>query len=46
MLFEVTLGVLAAYAGDFGHFGVILGSVWGQFGYLWVTLGHLVVTLQ
>ena len=29
-----------------GHFEVILGSVWGQFGYLWVTLGHLMVTLQ
>ena len=29
-----------------GHFEVILVSVWGQFGYLWVTLGHLMVTLQ
>ena len=22
------------------HFGVILGSLWDRFGYLWVTLGH------
>ena len=22
------------------------GSLWGHFGYLWVTLGHLMVTLQ
>ena len=29
-----------------GHFGVRFGSVWGQFGYRWVTLGHLMVTLQ
>ena len=28
------------------HFGVTLGSLWGQFGYLWVTLGHLMVTSQ
>ena len=27
-------------------FGVTLGSLWGQFGYLWVTLGHLMVTSQ
>ena len=38
-----TLGALAAYGGDFG---VILGSVWGQFGYMWLTLGHLMVVLQ
>ena len=36
----VTLGAL------WGHFGVRFGSVWGQFGYRWVTLGHLMVTLQ
>ena len=29
-----------------GHFGVRFGSVWGQFGYRWMTLGHLMVTLQ
>ena len=29
-----------------GDFGTSLGSVWGQFGYPWVTLGHLMVTLQ
>ena len=29
-----------------GHFGVLLGSVSGQFRYLWVTVGHLMVTLQ
>ena len=41
------LGALAAYGGDFGgHFEVILGSVWGPFGYLCVTLGHLMITLQ
>ena len=38
-----TLGALAAYGVDFE---AIVGSVWGQFGYLWVTLGHLMVTLQ
>ena len=27
-------------------FGVILVAVWGQFGYLWVTLYHLMVTLH
>ena len=27
-------------------FEVILVAVWGQFGYLWVTLGHLMVTSQ
>ena len=36
----VTLGAL------WGHFGVRFGSVWGQFGYRWMTLGHLMVTLQ
>ena len=41
--FGVTLGALAAYGNDFG---VTLGSFWGQFGYLWVTLRHLMVTLQ
>ena len=45
--FGVTLGVLAADGVAFvGHFEVILGSFWGQFGYLWVTLGHLMVALQ
>ena len=45
--FGVTLGALAAYGGAFGsHFEVILGSVWGQSGYLRVGLGHLMVTLQ
>ena len=39
----MTLGALAAYGGDFG---ATLGSLWGQFGYLWVTLHHLMVTLQ
>ena len=43
MHFGEALGALAAYGGDFG---LILVSVWGQFGYLWVTLGHLMVTLQ
>ena len=28
------------------HFGVTLESLWGQFGYLWVTWGHLMVTSQ
>ena len=41
--FGVTLGALAAYG---NAFGVALGSFWGQFGYLWVTLRHLMVTLQ
>ena len=41
--FGVTLGALAAYGNDFG---VALGSFWGQFGYLWVTWRHLMVTLQ
>ena len=27
-------------------FGVILVAVWGQFGYLWVTLYHLMITLH
>ena len=40
--FGVTLGALAAYGNDFG---VTLGSFWGQFGYLWVTLRHLMVCL-
>ncbi len=26
--------------------GITLVSVWRQFGYLWVTSGHLMVTLQ
>ena len=26
--------------------GVTLAPLWGQFGYLWVTLHHLMVTLQ
>ena len=26
--------------------GVALESFWGQFGYLWVTMRHLMVTLQ
>ena len=41
--FGVTLGALAAYRGSFGP---TLASVWGQFGYLWLTLRHLMVTLQ
>ena len=41
--FGVTLEALAAYGGDFGG---TLGSLWGQFGYRRVTLGHLMVTLQ
>ena len=41
--FGVALGGLAAHGADFG---IILVPVWGQFGYLWVTLGHLMVTLQ
>ena len=28
------------------HFEVISAAVWGQCGYLWVTLYHLMVTLQ
>ena len=28
------------------HFEVILVAVWSQFGYLWVTLYHLMVTVQ
>ena len=28
------------------HFEVILAAVWGQCGYLWVTLYQLMVTLQ
>ena len=52
--FGFTLGPLAACGGDFGgtlgsglgQFGVSLGSVSGQFGCRWMTLGHLMVTLQ
>ena len=52
--FGFTLGAPAACGGDFGgtlgsglgQFGVSLGSVSGQFGYRWMTLGHLMVTLQ
>ena len=29
-----------------GHFWVTFGSVWGEFCCLWVTLRHLMVTLQ
>ena len=45
--FDVILEALAEYGGDFGvTLGLILGRVWGQFRYLWVTSGHLMVTLQ
>ena len=47
----VTLGLLWEHLRHIGvpsggHFEVILGSVWGQFEYLWMTLDHLMVTLQ
>ena len=33
--------------GDFGAtLGSLRGHFWGQFGYLWVALRHLMVTLQ
>ena len=41
--FGVTLEALAAYGNDFG---VTFGLFLGQFGYLWVTLRHLMVALQ
>ena len=41
--FGITCGIWGCL---WGHVEVILAAVWGQFGYLWVTLGHLMVTLQ
>ena len=51
---SVALGALWGYIGItcgtwgclWDHFEVILAAVWGQFGYLWVTLYHLMVTLH
>ena len=51
---RAALGALWAYFGStcgiwgclWGHFDVILAPVWGQFGYLWVTLYDLMVTLH
>ncbi len=48
--FEIPSGALVAYRVTlealWDHYEVTLGSVWGQFGYLWVTLGQLTVILQ
>ena len=41
--FGITCGIWGCL---WGHVEVILAAVWGQFGYLWVTLYHLMVTLH
>ena len=42
MHFDLTLGSILAYEGDFG---VTLVQLWGHFGYMMVTLGHFGITM-